>query len=199
MNRIWEAGDEIIRRPVKAEELLGRQYAFGVIKKGKGPFLDFRRMEMLGEGGWLLYRANGCQDMKTALQRGGRGKEVFLPSYLKIMLKMLRALELAEEQLILPSVFIIDESTVFYHETTDTVRFAYVPCQRKERGAAELMLEFLRWIETVDFDFSRRWPMLETTFEEFRRKKEGRNRLMFMLQKWKSEFPETEEFRRRRK
>jgi len=193
---MWEAGDEVIKRYTRIDEFQGRQYALNVIAKGKGPFLDLRRIAV-SDGGWLLlYRADGCWDLETALKRGGNGREVFLPTYLKVMLSMLEAMKLAEEHMVSPSVFIVDASTVFYHGETDSVRFAYLPCQRREQTVGELMLEFLIWIGTIDSGFGKRWPILEKTFEEFRDARVGRHRLIDTLQQWKSEFPETKCFRK---
>ena len=192
MNRVWEAGDQVVKRRIKTDALLGRNYVLQVIALGRKPFLELRKIDCCDESRLFVYRINGCKRLETAVKRGGNGKQIFLPTYLKMMWLVLEAVEQAEEQMVLASTFLIDENTVFYHEDTDSVRFAYVPCPKRERSAGELLLELLQWTKNVDFGFHGRWPILEETFIRLRDTNAGRHRCMETLQQWRREFPETE-------
>ena len=199
MGKIWEAGDLILCHHFSNEALQKRDYVFEVIDREPGPFMDMRRARGARDEWIVRYNAEGCWMYDSILRINSRQGKLKMSFYLKLMRKILCALEAAEERMIMTSSFVINRKTLWYDEKKEAAKIMYVPVERnlkdlpihlwKSVPTAPILLELLEAVCIVDPGFCDRWPFLNEAYQNWNGGGWGRHRCLAELRRWEKEFP----------
>ncbi len=197
---MWENGERILQRSYQERELRGREYVFEIIRRSAKPFMDMRPVKTTNDTWTVFYSAEGCMDFDSMLQINCRHGKLSLSFFLDLMEKLLTAIDLAEDKMILSSSFLINGSTIWYHGQKKEIRIMYVPTEKdwkdgdnwlwKSMPTVKILFGLLEESSVIDPGFRQRWSFLEESLLKWETAGWGRCHCMAQIRKWKKEYPQ---------
>ena len=192
MSSIWEQGDHVEKRFFSRGSFQGREFVFHVTEEPQIPFLNMKPV-IQPDGGWMvLYRKENHIPLISLWKQELRYGTLSMVSFLKGTIDVLEVLETAEDRMILPGSFRLDEETIFVQKHSGRIVFLYIPqgpiWSSMSSGLCVKQLRIMG--EGLDPRLFDRWPLIKKELLEWEEHAVGRHRCIKVMKQWVKELPE---------
>lgn len=191
MSSVWELGDPVEKRFFSKECFQGREFVFSITEEAKVPFLRMKPT-IQRDGTWMiLYRKDNHAPLVDLWRKEMRYGTLSMALFLKGTMNVLEALEMAEDRMILPGSFQLDQETIFVRKDNGRIVFLYIPqgpiWVSMPSGQCVKQLRLMG--EVLDPRLFDRWPLIKEQFLEWEEHPVGRHRCIKIMKQWVKELP----------